>query len=162
MKNSNTSTLKNKINCNWNDEQLYSKCIKATFPTTQFGRWSSIPDHIKKKYTKVPEQYAKYIKETLEQNPHYLSCGKGFEKEKEKLFRKLFSEAVIALEIDLPKLRRNLKQDIDRLSLEMKINQILAQESLQVEKQPAKKTRPAISFDHPTLTRIPSSGLKRK
>lgn len=146
-----------KVKFQLNDAQIYSKCVKKLFPTTQFGSWSKVPKEVQKKYSSLLDKITKNIHHSLEKEPVFISKRK-INQNKEIAFGMLFKKAVKELNINLLHIREMAKQDITRehivVDKEIKKNHLLGKKI-----QPKKHSRPAISFDYPNLTRIPSVGL---
>ena len=140
-----------------NNAQIYSKCIKKLFPTTQFGQWSKVPRKVQVKYASILNSLTMNIQKSLEETPIFIS-KKSLNRNKEIAFGILFKNAVKELNINLLHIREMAKQDIAKEHIVRKPvskNNHLLGRRIKLKK----KTRPAISFDNPTLTRIPSCGL---
>ena len=154
----NLSTMnQEKIKFQLNDAQIYSKCIKKLFPTTQFGSWSKVPKKVQEKYSHLLNKLTKNIHRSLEDNPIFIS-KRRINRNKEIAFGILFKNAVKELNVNLLHIREMAKQDIAKEHIVRKTvsksNHLLGKK---IKRK--RKTRPAISFDNPTLTRIPSCGL---
>ncbi len=65
-----------------NDAQIYSKCIKKLFPTTQFGQWSKVPRKVQVKYASILNSLTMNIQKSLEETPIFIS-KKGLNRNKE-------------------------------------------------------------------------------
>lgn len=154
----NLSTInQEKIKFQLNDAQIYSKCIKKLFPTTQFGTWSKVPKKVQEKYSHLLNNLTKNIHRSLEENPIFIS-KRRLNRNKEIAFGILFKDAVKELNVNLLHIREMAKQDIAKEHIVRKPvskNNHLLGKKIKLKKKP----RPAISFDNPTLTRIPSCGL---
>ena len=88
-----------------NDAQIYSKCIKKLFPTTQFGQWSKVSRKVQVKYASILNSLTMNIQKSLEETPIFIS-KKGLNRNKEIAFGILFKNAVKELNINLlPKLK---------------------------------------------------------
>ena len=97
------------------------------------------------------------IQKSLEETPIFIS-KKGLNRNKEIAFGILFKNAVKELNINLLHIREMAKQDIAKEQVVIKKSEKknhLFGKKIKTRKKP----RPAISFDSPTLTRIPSPGL---
>ena len=140
-----------------NDAQIYSKCIKKLFPTTQFGPWGKVPKKIQKKYSSLLNKIAKNIHDSIEQEPVFIS-KRRLNRNKEIAFGILFKKAIKELNINLLHIREMAKQDIVREHITIE-NEIKKNHLFGKKIKFQKKSRPAISFDNPNLTRIPSCGL---
>lgn len=154
----NLSTInQEKVKFQLNDAQIYSKCIKKLFPTTQFGSWSKVPKQVQEKYSHILNNLTKNIHISLEENPIFIS-KRRLNQNKEIAFGILFKNAVKELNVNLLHIREMAKQDIAKehiiVDKEIKKNHLLGRRI-----KLKKKARPAISFDYPNLTRIPSCGL---
>lgn len=146
-----------KIKFQLNDAQIYSKCIKKLFPTTQFGSWSKVPKKVQEKYSHLLNNLTKNIHRSLEENPIFIS-KRRLNRNKEIVFGILFKNAVKELNVNLLHVREMAKQDIAKEHIVRKPvskNNHLLGRKIKLKK----KTRPAISFDYPNLTRIPSVSL---
>lgn len=140
-----------------NNAQIYSKCIKKLFPTTQFGQWSKVPRKVQVKYASILNSLTMNIQKSLEETPILIS-KKSLNRNKEIAFGILFKNAVKELNINLLHIREMVKQDIAKEQIVIKKSEKknhLFGKKIKTRKKP----RPAISFDSPTLTRIPSPGL---
>lgn len=154
----NLSTInQEKVKFQLNEAQIYSKCVKKLFPTTQFGLWSKVPKQVQEKYSHILNNLTKNIHISLEENPIFIS-KRRLNQNKEIAFGILFKNAVKELNVNLLHIREMAKQDIAKehivVDKEIKKNHLLGRRI-----KLKKKTRPAISFDYPNLTRIPSCGL---
>ena len=154
----NLSTInQEKIKFQLNEAQIYSKCIKKLFPTTQFGSWSKVPKKVQEKYSHLLNNLTKNIHRSLEENPIFIS-KRRLNRNKEIVFGILFKNAVKELNVNLLHVREMAKQDIAKEHIVRKPvskNNHLLGRKIKLKK----KTRPAISFDYPNLTRIPSVSL---
>ena len=154
----NLSTInQEKVKFQLNEAQIYSKCVKKLFPTTQFGTWSKVSKQVQEKYHHILNNLTKNIHRSLEENPIFIS-KRRLNQNKEIAFGILFKNAVKELNVNLLHIREMAKQDIAKehivVDKEIKKNHLLGRRI-----KLKKKTRPAISFDYPNLTRIPSCGL---
>ena len=154
----NLSTMnQEKIKFQLNEAQIYSKCIKKLFPTTQFGSWSKVPKKVQEKYSHLLNKLTKNIHRSLEDNPIFIS-KRRINRNKEIAFGILFKNAVKELNVNLLHIREMAKQDITKEHIVRKpVSKNIHLLGKKIKQK--KKTRPAISFDNPTLTRIPSCGL---
>lgn len=154
----NLSTMnQEKIKFQLNEAQIYSKCIKKLFPTTQFGSWSKVPKKVQEKYSHLLNKLTKNIHRSLEDNPIFIS-KRRINRNKEISFGILFKNAVKELNVNLLHIREMAKQDITKEHIVRKpVSKNIHLLGKKIKQK--KKTRPAISFDNPTLTRIPSCGL---
>ena len=154
----NLSTInQEKIKFQLNEAQIYSKCIKKLFPTNQFGSWSKFPNKEQEKYSHLLNNLTKNIHRSLEENPIFIS-KRRLNRNKEIVFGILFKNAVKELNVNLLHVREMAKQDIAKEHIVRKPvskNNHLLGRKIKLKK----KTRPAISFDYPNLTRIPSVSL---
>lgn len=154
----NLSTInQEKIKFQLNEAQIYSKCVKKLFPTTQFGTWSKVSKQIQEKYHHILNNLTKNIHRSLEENPIFIS-KRRLNQNKEIAFGILFKNAVKELNVNLLHVREMAKQDIAKEHIVRKPvskNNHLLGRRIKLKK----KTRPAISFDYPNLTRIPSVSL---
>ena len=154
----NLSTInQEKVKFQLNEAQIYSKCVKKLFPTTQFGTWSKVSIQVQEKYHHILNNLTKNIHRSLEENPIFIS-KRRLNRNKEIAFGILFKDAVKELNVNLLHVREMAKQDIAKEHIVRKPvskNNHLLGRRLKLKK----KTRPAISFDYPNLTRIPSVSL---
>ncbi len=154
----NLSTInQKKIKFQLNEAQIYSKCIKKLFPTTQFGSWSKVSKQVQEKYHHILNNLTKNIHRSLEENPIFIS-KRRLNRNKEIAFGIIFKDAVKELNVNLLHVREMAKQDIAKEHIVRKPvskNNHLLGRRIKLKK----KTRPAISFDYPNLTRIPSVSL---
>lgn len=154
----NLSTInQEKVKFQLNEAQIYSKCVKKLFPTTQFGTWSKVSKQVQEKYHHILNNLTKNIHRSLEENPIFIS-KRRLNRNKEIVFGILFKNAVKELNVNLLHVREMAKQDIAKEHIVRKPvskNNHLLGRKIKLKK----KTRPAISFDYPNLTRIPSVSL---
>ena len=154
----NLSTInQEKVKFQLNEAQIYSKCVKKLFPTTQFGTWSKVSKQVQEKYHHILNNLTKNIHRSLEENPIFISKIR-LNRNKEIAFGILFKDAVKELNVNLLHVREMAKQDIAKEHIVRKPvskNNHLLGRRIKLKK----KTRPAISFDYPNLTRIPSVSL---
>ena len=154
----NLSTInQEKVKFQLNEAQIYSKCVKKLFPTTQFGTWSKVSKQVQEKYHHILNNLTKNIHRSLEENPIFIS-KRRLNRNKEIAFGIIFKDAVKELNVNLLHVREMAKQDIAKEHIVRKPvskNNHLLGRRIKLKK----KTRPAISFDYPNLTRIPSVSL---
>ena len=140
-----------------NEAQIYSKCIKKLFPTTQFGSWSKVPKKVQKKYSSLLNKITKNIHNSIKQEPIFIS-KRRLNRNKEIVFGILFKKATKELNINLLHIREMAKQDIAKEHI-IATKEIKKYHLLGKKIKEKKDLRSAISFDNPNLTRIPSCGL---